>query len=67
MAKKKKGKMLKITQIRSGIGRQEGHRRTIRALGIKKHQQSVIHEATPAIEGMLRKVSFMVEVEEVEA
>ena len=67
MAKKKAGKMLKITQTRSGIGRQEGHRRTLRALGIKRHQQSVIHEATPAIEGMIRKISFMVEVEEVEA
>ena len=60
-------KMLKITQTRSGIGRQEGHRRTLRALGIKRHQHSVIHEATPAIEGMIRKISFMVEVEEVEA
>ena len=64
---KKKPKMLKITQVRSGIGRQEGHRRTIRALGIKRHQQSVVHEATPAIEGMIRKVSFMVKVEEVES
>ncbi len=63
---KKKAKMLKITQIRSGIGRQEGHRRTLRALGIKRHQQSVIQKATPAIEGMIRKISFMVKVEEVE-
>jgi len=63
---KKKVKKLKITQVRSGIGRQEGHRRTIRALGIKRHQQSVVHEATPAIEGMIRKVAFMVKVEEVD-
>ena len=67
MARKKQPKMLKITQTRSGIGRQQVHRRTLRALGIKRHQQSVIHEATPAIEGMIRKVSFMVRVEEVEA
>lgn len=66
MAKKKQAKMIRITQIRSGIGRQDGHRRTLRALGIKRHQQSVVHEATPAIEGMVRKVSFMVKVEEVE-
>ncbi len=66
MAKKKEAKKVKITQIRSGIGRQGGHRRTIRALGIKRHQQSVVHELTPAIEGMIAKVSFMVEVEEVE-
>lgn len=66
MAKKKQPKKIKITQVRSGIGRQEGHRRTLRALGIKRHQQSVIHEATPAIEGMVRKISFMVDVEEVD-
>ena len=66
MAKKSEAKKVRITQKRSGIGRQEGHRRTIRALGIKRHQQSVVHELPPAIEGMLNKVSFMVEVEEVE-
>ena len=66
MAKKKSATKLKITQVRSGIGRQEGHRRTLRALGIKRHQQSVVHEATPAIEGMLRQVGYMVKIEEVE-
>lgn len=66
MAKKSEVKKVRITQVRSGIGRQEGHRRTIRALGIKRHQQSVVHELTPAIKGMIDKVSFMVEVEEVE-
>lgn len=66
MAKKSESKKVRITQVRSGIGRQEGHRRTIRALGIKRHQQSVVHELTPAIQGMINKVSFMVEVEEVE-
>ncbi len=66
MAKKKGPKKVRITQVRSGIGRQSVHRRTIEALGIKRHQQSVVHELTPAIEGMIDKVSFMVEVEEVE-
>ena len=66
MAKKTPLKKVKITQVRSGIGRQRGHRRTLEALGIKRHQQSVIHEVTPAIEGMIRKISFMVEVTEVE-
>jgi large subunit ribosomal protein L30 len=66
VARKKKARKVKITQVRSGIGRQRVHRRTLRALGIKRHQQSVIHEVTPAIEGMIRKVSFMVEVTEVE-
>lgn len=66
VAKKKGTKLLKITQTRSGIGRQESHRRTLRALGIKRHQQSVVHEATPAIEGMIRKIDYMLKVEEVE-
>jgi len=66
VAKKKGPKKVRITQVRSGIGRQGVHRRTIEALGIKRHQQSVVHELTPAIEGMIEKVSFMVDVEEVE-
>jgi len=66
VAKKSDPKQVRITQVRSGIGRQGVHRRTIRALGIKRHQQSVIHELTPAIAGMIERVSFMVEVEEVE-
>jgi len=66
VAKKKQLRRVKITQVRSGIGRQQVHRRTLRALGIKRHQQSVIHEVTPAIEGMINQISFMVEVTEVE-
>lgn len=67
MAKKKSAKLLKITQKRSGIGRQESHRATLRALGIKRHQQSVVHEATPAIEGMIRKIGYLLNVEEVDS
>jgi large subunit ribosomal protein L30 len=65
VAKKKKSR-LKITQTRSGIGRQGKHRRTLRALGIKRHQQSVVHEDSPAIRGMISQISFMVDVHEVE-
>jgi len=66
VAKKKKQAMLKITQTRSGIGRQDKHRRTLRALGIKHHQQSVIHEDSPAIRGMIGQISFMLNVQELE-
>ena len=66
MAKKKAPKMIKITQTRSGIGRLTKHRRTLRALGIKRHQQSVIHEDNDAIRGMINQVSYMVDVAEVE-
>ena len=66
MAKKKKHAMLRITQKRSGIGRQDKHRRTLRALGIKRHQQSVLHEDSPAIRGMISQISFMLNVQELE-
>ena len=59
-------KRLEITQVRSGIGRPEPHRRTLRALGIKRHQQSVVHDDSPAIRGMIRKVSHLVSVREIE-
>jgi large subunit ribosomal protein L30 len=63
---KKKAKLVRITQIRSGIGRQGKHRRTLRALGLRRHQQSVVHEDTPAIQGMIAQVSYLVDVEELE-
>ena len=63
---KKKTRLIKITQVRSGIGRQGTHKRTLRALGIKRHQQSVIHEDTPAIQGMINKISHMIDVQEVD-
>ena len=62
----KQGKKLRITQVRSGIGRQGKHRRTLRALGIKRHQHSVVHEDTPAIRGMINQISHMIAVEEVD-
>jgi large subunit ribosomal protein L30 len=61
-----KTKQLRITQTKSTIGRQEQHRRTLRALGLKHHQQSVVQEDTPAIRGMIAKIGFMVDVEEVD-
>ncbi|MEK9500679.1 50S ribosomal protein L30 [Gaopeijia maritima] len=56
---------LEITQVRSGIGRQSKHRRTLEALGIRRHQQSVVHNDTPAIRGMLRQVVHLVSVREI--
>jgi large subunit ribosomal protein L30 len=64
---KKKAKLIRVTQVRSGIGRQGRHRRTLFALGLKHHQDSVVHEDTPAIQGMLKQVSFLVDVTEEEA
>ncbi len=56
---------LKITQVKSIIGRPQKHRRIIEALGIKRNQTSVVHDDTPAIRGMVFKVSHLVKVEEV--
>jgi large subunit ribosomal protein L30 len=59
-------KMLKIRQIRSVINTKENHKRTIRALGIRRMQQVVVHHDNPAIRGMIHLVRHLVEVEEVE-
>jgi large subunit ribosomal protein L30 len=58
-------KQLKITQIRSGIGKIGPQKRTIRALGIVKMHKSVIHEDTPVLRGMIQRVKHCVKVEEV--
>jgi large subunit ribosomal protein L30 len=57
---------LAITQVRSGIGRPKPHRLTLRALGFTKHQQTLIHDDTPAIRGMIEKVKHLVSVRPVE-
>jgi large subunit ribosomal protein L30 len=56
---------LKITQIRSAIGRQKKQKLTIRALGIHRMHHSVVHEDTPQIRGMIAKVRHLVNVEDV--
>jgi large subunit ribosomal protein L30 len=63
---KKQEKKLLITQVRSGIGRQGRHRRTLLALGIKRHQSSVIHDDTPAIRGMINQIGYLLDVQEVD-
>ena len=56
---------LKITQVRSQIGRPQKHRRILEALGFKRNQTSVTHNDTPTIRGMVFKVRHLVNVEEV--
>lgn len=58
-------KKLKITQIRSIIDRPERQKRTIKALGLGRPNYTVIHNDTPQIRGMIRKVNFLVKVEEI--
>lgn len=59
-------RLLRITQVRSGIGRPETHRRTLQALGFRRHQQTVIHKDHPSIRGMITQVRHLVAVEELE-
>ena len=54
---------LRITQRKSAIRRQERQKRTIRALGIHRLHESVEHEDTPQIRGMVDCVRHLVEVE----
>lgn len=56
---------LKITQVRSSIGREESQGLTLRALGIHRHQQSVVKDDSPQIRGMIHKVRHLVKVEEI--
>ncbi len=58
-------KKLSITQVRSGVGRKFRHRRTLTALGFKKHQQTVVHDDSPAIRGMVQQVHHLVQVTEI--
>ena len=56
---------LKITQVRSTVGRLENQKRTMRALGIRRLHQTVEHNDTPVIRGMIAKVFHLVTVEEI--
>ena len=57
---------LKITQVKSTIDRKEPQKRTIAALGLGKIRKSVVHNDTPQIRGMIRAVTHLIEVEEVD-
>ncbi len=57
--------MLRIKQIRSSIGSDKRQKRTLKALGLKRISDVVMHEDNPVIRGMVRKVLQLVEMEEV--
>ncbi len=56
---------LKVTYTKSAIGYNVKQKGTIRALGLRKLQQTVEHDDNPVIRGMVKKVEHLVEVEEV--
>ena len=55
---------IKVTQVRSLIGRKKEHRLCIKGLGLRKVGDIRILEDTPAIRGMIRKAEFLLKVEE---
>ncbi|MCJ7605617.1 MAG: 50S ribosomal protein L30 [Dehalococcoidales bacterium] len=55
---------LKITQVKSGIGYEKSQKMTLRSLGFHRLNQSVVHEDSNSIRGMINKVRHLVKVEE---
>ncbi len=57
---------IKITQIRSGIGRKRNQKATLKALGLRKLHQTVFQNDVPHIRGMVNTVKHLIEFEVVE-
>jgi len=56
---------IRVKQVKSKIGRLQSQKRTLEALGLRKMNQVVEHEATPAIIGMVNTVKHLVSFEEI--
>ena len=56
---------IKVTLVRSTIGALPKHKKTVEALGLRKINSSNIHEDNAAIRGMIKQVSHLVKVEEI--
>ena len=57
---------LKVTQVKSMIGSKQNHRATLRALGLKRINDTVVKQDRPEIRGMVHTVRHLVKVEEVD-
>ncbi|MBX6391864.1 MAG: 50S ribosomal protein L30 [Burkholderiales bacterium] len=56
-------KKIKVTLVRSVIGCSQRHRDTVRGLGLRKINQTVELQDTPAVRGMIKQVSYLVRAE----
>ncbi|CAM1372793.1 50S ribosomal protein L30 [Tenacibaculum litopenaei] len=56
---------IRVTQVKSQIGRLKNQKLTLEALGLRKMNQTVEHNATPTVLGMVKKVQHLVSVEEI--
>jgi large subunit ribosomal protein L30 len=57
-------KTLKVTLVKSTIGRIAAHRASVRGLGLRRINHTVEVEDTPSVRGMINKVSYLVKCEE---
>ena len=57
------GKMIKVTLVRSLIGTMQSHRATVRGLGLRRINSTSEVIDTPAVRGMINKVSYLVKSE----
>ena len=60
-----KSKTLRITQIKSGIGYKPKAKATLKALGLRKMHQTVEHNDTPVIRGMINVIPYLLKVDDV--
>jgi large subunit ribosomal protein L30 len=65
MDKNLKTMKVRVTQVKSAIGRTLRQKRTLESLGLTKINQQKEHELTPQIQGMITKVSHLIKVEEI--
>ena len=64
-ANRKDAKEVKVTLRRSLLGTPEKHRKVARALGLGKRNRSVVQYDTPTIRGMINKISYLLDIQEV--
>ena len=53
---------VKVQLVRSPIGTKESHRATVRGLGLRKLNSESVLQDTPAVRGMINKISYLVKV-----
>jgi large subunit ribosomal protein L30 len=53
---------LSIKQVRSGIGHPQVQKATLEALGLKHHQDTVVHQDSPSLRGQIKRVRHLLEV-----
>lgn len=65
MSPSKKAKTLKLTLVRSAAGRLRAHQACVRGLGLRRTYSTAVVMDTPEIRGMINRVSYLLQVEEI--